>query len=68
MTKRDNAIESMTLELNAQHNTSLTVSQVDNWIGSDTPVNEVIDLCYEVINEMECAVTPDNIMELWDGE
>lgn len=66
MDKRSTFVNNMTVALNEQHGTSLTTAQVDNWIGCDTPTNEVQDLMYEVINKTPNAVNPEDIMDLWD--
>lgn len=66
MSKRDALIETLTSLLNEKHDTSLTVDQVENWVGSDTSESGIQDHIHELKFSPESAVTPDDVMELWD--
>ena len=66
MSKRDALIKTLMSLLNETHDTSLTFEQVENWVGSDTSESGIQDHIYDFKFSPESAVTPDDVMELWD--
>ena len=67
MSERDNAINRLTATINKHHDSQLTTSQVDHWVGSDASVTSIIDDCNEV--NQSCGnygVNPDDVLSLCD--
>ena len=64
---RDNAIKTLTDNLNNEHKTSLTAEQVAYWVGSDASVKEIDMYAFEVEIISFEAVTPFDITSLWES-
>lgn len=66
MNEYDRNITQLREALNERHNSRLTDEQVANWVGSDTPASEIKDYYYEVKNNDANALTPEDVLDLWD--
>lgn len=63
---RDVVIEKLTNAINEKSDKEdVTIEQVENWVGCDTDLSEIIDYISEVENDEPNALTPDDVLELW---
>ena len=61
-------IKLLTEAMNNRYGSTLTNEQVENWVGCDAKECEIVSYRDEVICNSPHAVTPKDVLELWDEE
>lgn len=63
---RAKLIQTLTNTMNTNYNSTLTLEQVEHWVGSDTDNETINEYVVELDDSPETAVTPDDVLSLWD--
>ena len=66
MSKRTALINQLKDTINKHHGSSLSIEQVEHWVGSDASIETIDEYTSEVDAGDDTAVTPSDVTSLWE--
>lgn len=66
MSKRTALINQLKDTINEHNGSSLSLAQVEHWVGSDASESEIDEHISDFRYEPDNAVTPEDILSLWE--